>query len=188
MLRLLSLVLLTVVSGIPDGFGIDDDYSIGIEDDESQTISVMLEEEHPHLERPSNRRQMCSFMNGCFGHCCDSCCGFGNRCDCYKLPPPPPPSPPPSSPSPSPSPPPPPSSIGVVVGIAAGLVTVIVIVVIVIVVSYLRKQRARPELPAGAVELSSTVDAPISLHNVSAVPMDMRPNDAALAAAAADVH
>ena len=69
MLRLLSLVLLlTVVSGIPDGFGIDDDYSIGIEDDESQTISVMLEEEHPHLERPSNRRQMCSFMNGCFGH------------------------------------------------------------------------------------------------------------------------
>ena len=74
-------------------------------------------------------------------------------------------------------------------GIAAGLagfVVVIVIVVIVNVVCYLRKQRARPELPAGAVELSSTVDAPISLHSVSAIPMDMRPNDAALAAAAAE--
>ena len=43
------------------------------------------------------------------------------------------------------------------------------------------------KLPAGTVELSSsTVDAPISLHNVSAIPMDMRPNDAALAAAAAE--
>ena len=52
------------------------------------------------------------------------------------------------------------------------------------------KYKSPPEvLPAGTVELSSsTVDAPISLHNVSAVPMDMRPNDAALAAAAADVH
>ena len=79
--------------------------------------------------------------------------------------------------------------IGGLVGIAAGaagLVVVIVIVVINIVVCYLRKQRARPELPAGAVELSSTVDAPISLHSVSAIPMDMRPNDAALAAAATE--
>ena len=34
--------------------------------------------------------------------------------------------------------------------------------------------------------MTSTVDAPISLDNVSAVPMDMRPNDAALAAATAE--
>ena len=51
-------------------------------------------------------------------------------------------------------------------------------------VYFMKNQRASAKLPAGVVELSSTVDAPISVYSAP-ISMDMRPNDAALAAAAA---
>ena len=71
--------------------------------------------------------------------------------------------------------------IGVIIVIAAGACAALLLGIYL-----MKKQRGRAKLPAGIAAVTSTVDAPISIYDVSAVPMDMRPNDAALAAAAAE--
>ena len=70
--------------------------------------------------------------------------------------------------------------------VAAILCVLVCIGVAVCATLYKRKglKGGRPRAQIDAMHEMTTVDAPISLHNVSAIPMDMRPNDAALAAAA----